>query len=72
MVFLFHTFSNIALSYTWHLFEVISTCEWLVCRLPIVQAGTFAVLMPTLAYFELKQWECPANIVTIGWSTVNS
>ena len=31
-------------------------------RLPIVQAGTFAILSPTLAYLRLPQWKCPTNI----------
>ena len=32
-------------------------------RLPVVQAGTFALLVPTLAYLKLPQWQCPSNIV---------
>lgn len=35
-------------------------------RLPIVQAGTFALLVPTLSYFNLPQWKCPDNIVPSG------
>ena len=37
------------------------------CRLPVVQAGTFALLVPTLAYLSLPQWTCPNNIVKPGW-----
>jgi hypothetical protein len=38
----------------------------LYCRLPIVQAGTFALLVPTLSYLDLPQWKCPGNIVAAG------
>ena len=40
--------------------------EFLYSRLPVVQAGTFALMVPTLAYFDLPQWQCPSNIVTFG------
>jgi len=32
------------------------------CRLPIVQAGTFALLAPTLSYLSLPEWQCPTDI----------
>ncbi|ELU12246.1 hypothetical protein CAPTEDRAFT_174485 [Capitella teleta] len=38
------------------------------CRLPVVQAGTFALLVPTLSYLRLPQWECPSNI-RLGFGT---
>lgn len=41
-------------------------------RLPIVQAGTFALLAPTLAYFELDKWQCPDNIRSGEWLAANS
>lgn len=34
-------------------------------RLPIVQAGTFALLVPTLSYFNLPQWKCPDIIISL-------
>ncbi|ESN98022.1 hypothetical protein HELRODRAFT_184414 [Helobdella robusta] len=34
-------------------------------RLPIVQAGTYALLVPTLSYLSLPQWKCPDNIVDV-------
>ena len=27
-----------------------------------MQAGTFALLAPTLSFFKLPEWECPSNI----------
>ncbi|KAK2192536.1 hypothetical protein NP493_28g06024 [Ridgeia piscesae] len=41
-------------------------------RLPIVQAGTFALLVPTLAYLKLPQWECPTNIISAENLPVNA
>ncbi len=29
-------------------------------RLPIIQGGTFAFLVPTFAILNLPQWKCPA------------
>ena len=31
----------------------------IIYRLPIVQAGTYAVLVPTLSYLSLTQNQCP-------------
>jgi len=31
-----------------------------------VQAGTFALLAPTLSYLSLPEWQCPSNIFKSG------
>ncbi|CAD5114783.1 DgyrCDS3826 [Dimorphilus gyrociliatus] len=35
-------------------------------RLPIIQAGTFALLSPTMAYLSLPHMKCPRRIVASG------
>jgi len=41
-------------------------------RLPIVQAGTFALLAPTLAFFSLPEWECPDIGPPVGYNMTSS
>ena len=34
------------------------------CRLPIVQGGQFAFLVPTIAILSQEQFQCPAGLMT--------
>jgi len=36
------------------------------CRLPIVQAGTFALLVPTLSFLNLPEWQCSKDLLNSG------
>jgi len=36
-------------------------CCYSCARLPVVQAGTFALLVPTLSYLNLPEWQCPSD-----------
>ena len=41
-------------------------------RLPIVQGGSFAYLVPILAILSLPENQCPADWQTNGWGNITS
>ena len=42
-----------------------------ICRLPIVQGGTFSLLAPTFAILALPENQCPPDFATSGWGNMS-